>query len=128
MTRLLLLLGCLLFAVGCGPIRSTVGIIQADQVIKEARQAGAERNAPYPMRIAEELIRKAVEEQGYADYYQSWLLAKEARKYAEEALAAPPAPEPPPVVDPPPEAVDGFPPVPADPPASENENENGVPE
>ncbi|MCP4868042.1 MAG: hypothetical protein GY898_04925 [Proteobacteria bacterium] len=103
MTRFALPVLLLLFAVGCGPIRSTVGIIQADQVIKQAREAGAETWAPYPFQLAESLYAKAIEEQGYAQYYQSWLYAKEAKTMAEEALATE-AGAPEPVPEPAPEA------------------------
>jgi outer membrane biosynthesis protein TonB len=85
---LLILPLLLLLAAGCGPIRSTVGIIQAEQVLKEARELGAAEVAPYPMAVAEELVRKAVEEQGYADYSTSWQLATEARDLVQATLAA----------------------------------------
>lgn len=78
----------LALATGCGPIRSTVGIIQAEQVLREARELGAAEVAPYPMTVAEELVRKAVEEQGYADYSTSWQLATEARDLVRATLEA----------------------------------------
>ncbi len=94
----------LAFAVSaCGPIRSTVGIIEAEQTLKAAREAGAAELAPYPFALAERLLAKAIEEQGYADYYASWKLAVEAKGLAEEAQAAAavapplPAPEPSPL-------------------------------
>jgi len=58
MKRYLLLLIPLL-ALSCGPIRSTVGIIEAEQTLKAAREAGAEEHAAYPMALAGELLRKA---------------------------------------------------------------------
>lgn len=94
-TPLLLMLALL---VSCGPIRSTVGIIEAGQSLDAAREAGAAELAPYPFALAERLLAKAVEEQGYADYYASWKLATEAKAFADEATtasaAAPPAPAP----------------------------------
>ncbi len=71
--------------VGCGPIRSTVGLVEAERAIKDARAAGAQSKAPYPYTLADELLRKAREEQGYAAYFDSFTLAKEAKLQAEEA-------------------------------------------
>lgn len=102
-STLILLPLLLALATGCGPIRSTVGIIQAEQVLKEARELGVEQTAPYPMAVAQELVAKAIEEQGYADYSTSWQLATEARDLVQAALDALPradgVPEPPIRVD-----------------------------
>lgn len=65
-------------AAGCGPIRSTVGIVQAEQVLREARELGAEESAPYAIAVAEGLLAKSIEEQGHAEYSTSWALAIEA--------------------------------------------------
>ncbi len=75
---------------GCGAIRSTVSIVQADKVIRQARDAGAATAAPYPMQVAEDLLMKAREEQGYASYSRSFALAREARAVAQTALDAAP--------------------------------------
>ncbi len=88
MSRLIPLLLLLALATGCGPIRSTVGIIQAEQVLKEAHQLGAGEHAPYPMAVAEALVAKALEEQGYADYSTSWQLATEARDLVRATIEA----------------------------------------
>ena len=91
-TLLPLLAALLLLAAapGCGAIRSTVSIIEADKVIRAAQDAGGAEAAPYPMRIAEDLLAKAREEQGYADYSRSFALAREARAVAQKALDATP--------------------------------------
>ena len=87
-STLILLPLLLALAAGCGPIRSTVGIIQAEQVIAEARELGAEEVSPYPMAVAEALVEKAIEEQGYADYSSSWQLAAEARDLVQATIDA----------------------------------------
>jgi hypothetical protein len=95
--------------VGCGPIRSTVGMIQADQVLKEARELGAEEVAPYPMQMAERLLEKAFEEQNNASYDTSWQLATEAKELAQTAIDLVPTAEGP--IAPPPatgEEYDGI--------------------
>lgn len=75
-----------LLASACGPIRSTVGLIRADQALAEAREMNAVEHAPYPMTLAESLRDKAWEEQGYAQYDTSMNMANEAEKLAREAI------------------------------------------
>jgi hypothetical protein len=75
-----------LLASACGPIRSTVGLIRADQALAEAREMNAGEHAPYPMTLAESLRAKAWEEQGYAQYDTSMNMANEAEKLAREAI------------------------------------------
>ena len=70
----------------CGPVRSTVVLIQADQTLREARSLGSVETAPYPTLLAEELIEKAREEQGYASYDTATQLAEEAKMLAEDAV------------------------------------------
>jgi len=70
----------------CGPVRSTVVLIQADQALKEARSLGSMETAPYPTQLAEELIEKAREEQGYSSYDTATQLAEEAKALAEDAV------------------------------------------
>ncbi len=79
----------ILFAllVGCGPVRATVGVVDAERVYKDAAAAGAEHAAPYPYELAGRLLAQAKDEQGYADWSESFRLAGEAQKYAEQALA-----------------------------------------
>ena len=70
----------------CGPVRSTVVLIQADQTLREARSLGSVETAPYPTLLAEELIEKAREEQGYASYDTATKLAEDAKMLAEDAV------------------------------------------
>ena len=90
MRRALLLLLALAFVVGCGPIRSTVGLIEAEKVVRQARDSAGAEAAPYPMTVAEDLLAKAREEQMYADYSRSFQLAKEARAMAQQVIDAAP--------------------------------------
>jgi hypothetical protein len=83
MGRILLL--ALFFVVGCGPIRVTVGLVDAERAVQEAKDAGAAEHAKYPLTLAEELLSKAVEEKGYAEWEQSFILANEAVLRANEA-------------------------------------------
>jgi hypothetical protein len=85
-------LATMALAAGCGAIRSTVGIVQADKLVRQAQEAGGAEAAPYPMEVAEDLLRKAREEQGYADYSRSFQLAREARTMAQKVLDEAPAP------------------------------------
>jgi hypothetical protein len=91
-----------LLASACGPVRSTVGLIRADQALAEAREINAAEHAAYAMTLAEALRDKAWEEQGYAQYDTSMNLAQEAETLAREAIQvtrAAVAPLPPPVAD-----------------------------
>ncbi len=83
--RLLPLLLLALLASGCGAIRSTVGIVEAEKALKAAHEAGARDRAPYPITLAEEMLTKAKEEMGYAEYSRSFEFAREARELAENA-------------------------------------------
>lgn len=82
---LLPLLLILVFGSGCGAIRSTVGIIEAEKALTAAHKAGAKELAPFPTTMAEELLDKAREEMGYAEYSRSYEMAKEAKELAESA-------------------------------------------
>jgi hypothetical protein len=82
---LLLVLLLLAFGSGCGAIRSTVGIVEAEKALEAAHEVGARELAPFPTTMAEELLDKAREEMGYAEYSRSWELAAEAREMAEKA-------------------------------------------
>ena len=81
---LFLLAGSLL--AGCGAIRSTVGIVEAEKALRAAEEAGARETAPYATTLANQLLDKAREEQGYAEYSTSFELAREAEAKANEAL------------------------------------------
>ncbi len=53
----------ILFAllVGCGPVRATVGVVDAERAYKDAAAAGAEHAAPYPYELAGRLLAQAKE-------------------------------------------------------------------
>ena len=88
-TRSLLSLVLLaLLASACGPIRSTAGLVRADQALAAARDAQAEEHATYPLILAQSLRDKAWEEQGYGEYDTATSLAKEAEMLALEAISA----------------------------------------
>ncbi len=56
------------FASGCGPIISVSLLIDAEAKLAAAKAAEADRYAPYEWTTAEEYLKKAHEELGYADY------------------------------------------------------------
>ena len=88
-TRLLLSLAFLALVLSsCGPIRSTAGLVKADQALAAARDAQAEEHAIYPLMLAQSLRDKAWEEQGYGEYDTATSLAKEAEMLAIEAISA----------------------------------------
>jgi len=88
-TRSLLSLVLLALLVSaCGPIRSTAGLVRADQALAAARDAQAEEHATYPLILAQSLRDKAWEEQGYGQYDTATSLAKEAEMLALEAISA----------------------------------------
>ncbi len=78
--------------VGCGPVRATAFIIDADVQIQAAKTAGAEKLAPYEWTAANLYIHKAREVVGYSDYEIGVKFAEKASKFAnlarENALAA----------------------------------------
>ncbi len=70
----------------CGPVRSTIVLIQADTALREARALGSAEVAPYPTEMSSRLIEKAKEEQGYSSYDTATVLAEDARMLARDAL------------------------------------------
>ncbi|MBN1209295.1 MAG: DUF4398 domain-containing protein [Myxococcaceae bacterium] len=70
---------------GCGPVRSTANILDAEVQIQAARTAGAEKLAPYEWTAANLYIHKAREEVSYSDYQAGVDFAVKASKYANEA-------------------------------------------
>jgi hypothetical protein len=77
-----------LLASGCiSPIISTVDINNAEKAIKIAADNQAEMKAPYEFFMAQELLRKAEEEWGYAEYSRSAAFADKAMSFAEKARA-----------------------------------------
>src|SRR5207253_1939927 len=64
-----MLLGVLLGAGGCGPIEYINQVsLKAASSVAAAKQAGADRYAPYEYTAAEAYLHKAREEAGYAEY------------------------------------------------------------
>jgi hypothetical protein len=75
-----------LIETACGPIKSTMGLVEARQAVKEAEAEGADGEALYEMTLAREYLRKANEELGYNDYYMADQLALKANELAVAAL------------------------------------------
>ena len=77
---------------GCGPLRSTAYILDAEVQIEAARTAQAERYAPYQFTLAQLYLKKAREVVGYSDYEVGVGFAErasdQARKAKEESMAA----------------------------------------
>ncbi len=86
----LLLFGCLgtTFALlsSCAAGRSTYFLINAEREYQNARAEDAETKAIYEITLASEYLRKAKEENGYADYGASERLAKTSMQHAQKAL------------------------------------------
>jgi Domain of unknown function (DUF4398) len=75
-----------LLAVGCGPVRATSVISDAEAAVDRARAAGGEKFAPYETVSAELYLVKAREQQGRAQYGAAEDLAKQSLRFAREAL------------------------------------------
>lgn len=73
-----------LLASGCAA-RSTVSLVQAEQAVYVAREAGAPDRAVYEWTLAEQYMVKAREEWGHADYEVADELAVKAQSWAEAA-------------------------------------------
>jgi len=77
---------------GCGPLRSTAFILDAEVQIEAARTAGAEKYAPYEFTLAQLYIKKAREVVGFSDYEVGVGFAEQAsaqaRKAKENSMAA----------------------------------------
>jgi hypothetical protein len=72
----------------CGPVRSTAFLTDADNQLEAARQAGAEKHAPYEWTAATLYLHKAREEMGRSQYEYAVDFARKASTYAAEARAA----------------------------------------
>ena len=68
MKRLLVLVAAAGTLAGCGPLKSTSHLLDAEVQIQAARTAGAEKLAPYEWTAANLYIHKAREEVSYSDY------------------------------------------------------------
>jgi Domain of unknown function (DUF4398) len=75
-----------LLAAGCGPVRATSVIGDAEAAVARARAAGSEKAAPYETVSAELYLTKAREQQGRAQYGAAEDLAKQSLRFAQEAI------------------------------------------
>ena len=73
---------------GCGPLRSTAFILDAEVQIEAARTAGAEKYAPYQFTLSQLYLRKAREVVGYSDYEVGVGFAERASDQARKAKEA----------------------------------------
>jgi Domain of unknown function (DUF4398) len=77
---------------GCGPLRSTAFILDAEVQIEAARTAGAEKYSPYEFTLAQLYIKKAREVVGFSDYEVGVGFAEQAsgqaRRAKENSMAA----------------------------------------
>jgi hypothetical protein len=76
----------LLAATGCGPIRSTGRIGQAEVAAERARVVEAYKKAPYEFFSSRYYLHKAKEEWGYSDFEASFDYADQAKEAAESAV------------------------------------------
>ena len=63
---------------GCGAVRATSALAQANQKFEQVTAAGAAEKAPYEYTLGKEFLNKAREEIGYSDYQVAERLAKQA--------------------------------------------------
>jgi hypothetical protein len=75
-----------LLAVGCGPVRATSVIGDAETAVARARAADGERLAPYETIAAELYLEKAREQRGRAQYGAAEDLGKQSLRFAREAV------------------------------------------
>ena len=106
-------------AIGCGPIEYIDVSTKAGAALAQAKQANAERLAPYEYTAAEEYLHKAREEAGYSEYQVSIEFGRKAEELASRAraLAQAKVREGAAAGAPPPAAVAPSPPTPASTPA-----------
>lgn len=69
-------------AAACGPIQASTAINKAEEELRTARLAEAERDAPYEYTKAMLYIDMAKERQGFSDFEISKTLADEAQRLA----------------------------------------------
>lgn len=73
--------------VACGPIKSTVNLVDANSQLEAARAAGAEKQAPYEWTAANLYLHQAREEVARSEYELAIDFADKASKYASQARA-----------------------------------------
>jgi len=71
---------------GCGPVKSTQRIGQAEVALERARVVEAYKKAPYEFFSARYDVHKAKEEWGYSDFEASFDYADDAKDAAESAI------------------------------------------
>ena len=74
-----------MLAAGCGPVRATSVIGDAQAAVARARAADGERVAPYETISAELYLEKAREQQGRAQYGAAEELARQSLRFARDA-------------------------------------------
>ena len=79
---------CLLvvLAAGCGPVRATSVIRDAETAVARARAADGERVAPYETILAELYLAKARDQRGRAQYGAAEDLARQSLQFATAAI------------------------------------------
>lgn len=85
LSKALLASALLALVAGCGPIKSTRAIVDADVELEGARAAGAQTTAVYEYTAAEVFLHKARETQGHAQYEASARFAGKAAALARSA-------------------------------------------
>ncbi|MFO0582954.1 MAG: DUF4398 domain-containing protein [Anaeromyxobacter sp.] len=83
--RLLLTVLAIAALAGCGPVRSTANLSEAEVALEAARAAGARDSATFEYVSAEAYLRKAKETANRARYESSIEFAKKATQLAKEA-------------------------------------------
>lgn len=81
-------LALLVLCSGCAAARSSYYLINATRELDKAREAGAEKTAPYEWTLAEEYYIKACEENSYNEFGTADALAKTSMEWATKALVA----------------------------------------
>lgn len=71
---------------GCGSVRTSVALNQAEVELDAAREADAERLAPYEYASAEAWLTEARERQSRSDYERAIASAHRAQELASQAL------------------------------------------
>ena len=84
--RLLLVGALALGATGCGNAMYAVAASRASTKLEEARNAGAEEDAPYEYWYAKLHLEKASSEASEADYSDAIHLAEVAEEHADKAI------------------------------------------
>lgn len=65
---------------------ATVRLLNADKAVRDAREAGADVQAPYQFTLAEHYLSEAVDQSNRSEYRASVDLAKKAEAAAAEAV------------------------------------------